>query len=254
MQLTFLGTGARDFTIEDKATPGFRYWSGALLGEDTLIDCGPYLFEAAADAGVDLSKVRTVIITHRHMDHFNLKSLKQLAQNQPITLCIHENSVYGLSDIPNLTVVALKLFAHTALRDMALVAMPANHSVSLTSSEQPVHYVVHREGKTLYWGCDGAWMLNATWHAIKNMRFNLMVLDGTLGDVEGDNRIFEHNNLRMVHEMAQTFKNQGMIAEGGSMMISHLSKLEHEDRETLARNLAKKGLVTAAYDGLRVNV
>ena len=254
MQLTFLGTGARDFIIEDKGTPCFRYWSGALLGEDTLIDCGPYLFEAAADAGVDLSKVRTVIITHRHMDHFSLKSLRKLAENQYITLCIHENSVYGLADIPNVSVVPLKLFTHTALRDMALVAMPANHSVSPTSDEQPVHYVIYREGRTLFWGCDGAWMLNATWHAIKNMRFNLMVLDGTLGDVEGDNRIFEHNNLRMVHEMAQTFKNQGMIAEGGSMMISHLSKLEHVDRKTLASNLAKKGLITAAYDGLTVNV
>ncbi|MBO5790476.1 MAG: MBL fold metallo-hydrolase [Clostridia bacterium] len=254
MQLTFLGTGARDFTIEDRGTSGFRFWSGALLGEDTLIDCGPYLFEAAADAGVDLSKVRYVIVTHRHVDHFSLKSLRKLAENQPITICIHENSTHSLSDIPNLTVVPLSLFAHTALRDMALVAMPANHSVSPTSCEQPVHYVIYREGRTLFWGCDGAWMLNATWHAIKNMRFNLMVLDGTLGEVEGDNRIFEHNNLRMVHEMAKTFTAQGMIAEGGSIMISHLSKFEHTDKETLDRNLAQKGLVKAAYDGLRVTV
>lgn len=254
MELTFLGTGARDWTYEDRGTPGFRYYSGAMLGTDTLIDCGPYLFEAAADAGVDLSQVRFVIVTHRHVDHFSLKSLKKLAQMQPITVCVHENSVQGLSDIAGVTVVALTLFRQTALRDMAIVPMPANHSITPTSTEQPVHYVIHKEGRTLFWGCDGAWMLNATWHAIKNMRFDLMVLDGTLGDVDGDNRIFEHNNLRMAEEMAQTFVNQGMLGDHGRVMISHLSRFTHTDMQTLEKRLLQKNLLTAAYDGLRVTL
>ena len=206
------------------------------------------MFEAAADAGVDLSKVRTIIVTHRHMDHFSLKSLRKLAENQYITLCIHENSVYGLADIPNVSVVPLKLFTHTALRDMALVAMPANHSVSPTSDEQPVHYVIYREGRTLFWGCDGAWMLNATWHAIKNMRFNLMVLDGTLGDVEGDNRIFEHNNLQMVLEMKRT-----LDPYIGTCCISHMARTLHPDHNTLHRNMTRYGIVTA-YDGMELDL
>lgn len=81
MKLTFLGTGAGE------TYPG--YWcecphctyarkhrgknlrtnSSMVIDEELLIDIGPSCFDNAARFGVNLSKLKTLLVTHPHEDH-----------------------------------------------------------------------------------------------------------------------------------------------------------------------------------------
>ena len=81
MKLTFLGTGAGE------TYPG--YWcecphctyarkhrgknlrtnSSMVIDEELLIDMGPSCFDNAARFGVNLSKLKTLLVTHPHEDH-----------------------------------------------------------------------------------------------------------------------------------------------------------------------------------------
>ena len=87
MKLTFLGTGAGE------GYPG--YWcecphctyarkhrgknlrtnSSMVIDEELLIDIGPSCFDNAARFGVNLSKIKTLLVTHPHEDHLQPQHL-----------------------------------------------------------------------------------------------------------------------------------------------------------------------------------
>ena len=88
MKLTFLGTGAGE------GYPG--YWcecphctyarkhrgknlrtnSSMVIDEELLIDIGPSCFDNAARFGVNLSKIKTLLVTHPHEDHLYPQHLR----------------------------------------------------------------------------------------------------------------------------------------------------------------------------------
>lgn len=69
-----------------------------------------------------------------------------------------------------------------------------------------------------------------------------MIFDATIGDVKGDYRIFEHNNLVMVEEMCDTFRK---ICN--RFMISHMARTLHSDHDTLVNRMKRSG-IEVAYD------
>ncbi len=83
-KILFLGTGANDWLIE-KRMPGtyFRRYTAALVNGELLIDCGPHIYDYVEECGDPhlLDNVKTVVITHRHSDHFSPASLMRLARN-----------------------------------------------------------------------------------------------------------------------------------------------------------------------------
>jgi hypothetical protein len=71
----------------------------------------------------------------------------------------------------------------------------------------------------------------------------MLIFDCTVGDTEGDYRIFEHNNIRMVTEMAMTLRQHC-----GGIMVSHMAKTLHGTHEKLREQLAPHGIVPAHDD------
>ena len=41
-----------------------------LLDDSILLDCGPHTVEYLINSGIDLSNIKTVLVTHLHLDHF----------------------------------------------------------------------------------------------------------------------------------------------------------------------------------------
>ena len=69
-----------------------------------------------------------------------------------------------------------------------------------------------------------------------------MIFDGTIGDIPGEYRIFEHNNLPMVRELKAAF-----AKNCPRFMISHLARTLHPIHDTEAPVLAREG-IEVAYD------
>ena len=226
MKITFLGTGAADWPLEKPLDyTEFRRLSSALIDEDLLIDPGPQVLAALDDIGVSLKKIKFVIITHRHKDHFCTDTLKALEENgaSVIEFCANDEKQVG---------------------DYKILALSGNHA----TCPDTLHYIITANGKTLFYALDGAWLLYDEVTAIKKHKPDLAVLDATIGNIEGDYRIFEHNNLNMVLEIQKSLK-----PYVNKFCISHMARTLHTDHNTLSLSMQKHDIITA-YDGLCIEI
>ena len=227
MKLHFLGTGAADWNItHPRKDPDYRRFSSVLVDDALLIDPGPCIFEFAETYNYPrlFENLKTVICTHKHGDHFSQPSLDKIN--------------LSLTDIP--------LFNTEETEFYRITSYPANHA----TAENPKHYVIESktDGKRFFYGCDGAWMLYPTYRALRNQQFDLMVFDCTIGDVPGDYRIFEHNNISMVETMCQTFSKNC-----SRFMVSHMARTLHTDHASLKARLTPSGIVPA-YDDMIIDI
>jgi len=224
MKIQFLGTGAADWKAVPENYPGYRYFSSALVDGELLIDPGPDVFLSAKRYGVGLEGVTHVINTHRHQDHFSEETLGKLLDS-------------GAEFVP---------FAAGETKTVSryrISAFAANHG----TVSGAVHFLIDDGDKRLYYALDGAWLLYDEYQALKEGA-DLLVLDATIGDVPGDYRIFEHNNLNMVREIRETLK-----PYVGKFIVSHMALTLHGTHRELEEALAPGGIL-AARDGLVVEI
>jgi len=231
MKLHFLGTGAADFDISQYSTsPDFRRNSSLLIDGELLIDPGRCLFEFESTFGYRglYAGVRDIINTHRHSDHFCEETLDKLTQNGAV---FHPMNAGDIVETEGYIIRALE----------------ANHR----TAESPVHFIIEskKDGKRIFYGCDGAWLPYDTNRAILGTgHIDLMIFDCTIGDISGDYRIFEHNNVAMVTEMRGAFK-----TVCPRFIVSHLSRTLHPGHTEAAAVLAAHGFETA-YDNMITEV
>jgi len=222
MKIQFLGTGAADWPKEkDYTMPEFRRLSSALVDDCLLIDPGPGVPDAIEEYEIDISKIKYILVTHSHGDHYNQNTFDMLCSNGA------KHIVCNAGDEVN--------FASYTVR-----AYTANHG----TSKDAVHYLISDGEKKLFYGLDGAWLMYDEIQAIKKYCPDYAVLDATIGDIDGDYRIFEHNNLNMIREMKKT-----LAPYVGKFCISHMAMTLHTDHFTLAENMNKSGIDTA-FDGM----
>jgi hypothetical protein len=79
------------------------------------------------------------------------------------------------------------------------------------------------------------------------------VLDGTVGDYEGDFRMAEHNSIPMIRLMLPSMKTKEIVTEKTKVYISHLAPRLHKSHaETV--EIVKNDGICVAYDGLTVEI
>jgi len=250
MKLTFLGTGAADWNEQFRSHPGFRRNASMLAEADLLIDPGPNVPDYLGNGLLD--QVEYILLTHSHVDHFSLDTLKMLCAAKPRRFFCHSEVAKTLPPIPGCTIVPIEPFMPVTFGAWRILPLPANHSTEL-ETEQPLHYVLEKDGVRVFYGCDGGWILNRTWHAIRPLTFDLMIFDGTVGEMVGNFRNFEHNTLPMVRLLRQTFIENGQLKKDGRVMISHMARTLHAEHDVLIETL-KADQITPAYDGMIVTV
>ncbi len=219
MKILFLGTGAADWPDERGSLKGdFRRKSSVLIDGRILIDPGPCSLDAMKEFGADPSKIRYVLATHRHSDHFCPEAVETLQKSSAVFL-------------------NLRAGEERQAENYTITALPANHSV------ETVHYIISDGEKRIFYGLDGAWLLYEEIQAIKQDKVDLAVLDATVGFQEGDYRVFEHNNLEMVIQM------KASLADSVKQFcISHMARTLHTEHEELSKAMKKHG-IDVAFDG-----
>ena len=221
MKILFLGTGAADFPQDKVGVVGFRRTASALIDGQILIDPGPWVRDAISEYGVDVKKIKYVLNTHRHSDHFNQETLDYLISQGAKFIETKDKDVLNLDGYE-------------------IEAYRGNHTV------EACHFIIKNAGACLFYGLDGAWLQYEEIRAIWKNKPDLAVFDATVGFIEKDWRVFEHNNLNMVIEMKKSIDK-----DIKKYVISHMAYTLHTDHDTLAREMEKHGIVTA-YDGLEI--
>lgn len=226
MKLHFLGTGAADWDISAAtASRDFRRNSSMLIDDTLLVDPGSCIFEFESAFGYNdlYGGVTDIVCSHKHGDHYNADTVKKLESKGAV-----------FHDLKSGDVLETGRYI--------IRAYEANHR----TANLPMHLVIESktDGKRIFYGCDGAWMFYDTYRALfKLEHFDLMIFDCTIGDIHGDYRIFEHNNVAMIAEMRELFKK---ICP--RFVASHLARTLHPaTHEETAAVLARYGFETA-YD------
>ena len=225
MKITFLGTGAADWHKKREGMTEFRRFSSALIDGVLLIDPGPQVLDALVEFGKDAAQIQYIINTHKHKDHFCEETVRALEAKGALFTDLNDGDCMALG-------------AYTVR------AYAGNHS----TCEKTVHFIINDGERTLFYGLDGAWLLYEEVQAIKKYQPNLAVFDATIGNVDGDYRIFEHNNLTMVLEMKKTLK-----PYIGKFAISHMARTLHTDHKTLSADMQAHG-IEVAYDGWETEI
>lgn len=223
MKILFLGTGAADWCLAPAdGVEKSRKFSSILIDHTLLIDPGPDVLDALNEHDIALNDIKYILTTHDHEDHLDRHCLNILTENGavPIT-CTEEPFV---------------------LDNYKIEAVKGNHAVPC------LHYLISDGASKLYYGLDGAWLTSEEYEAITKEQVDVGIFDATVGFIDGDYRIFEHNNLNMIIEMKKTLSKH--IKQ---FYISHMAYTLHDDHAALAKQM-KQYDIHVAFDGLELNI
>ena len=226
MEILFLGTGAADWP-KDKDIHSFSEYrrnASALIDDVLLIDPGPFAYDAVHTFGGDAKTIKYIINTHKHDDHYNISTIEKLEKA-------------GARFIP------MEKGQTVTLGKYTVRALEAHHG----TVQDAVHFLISDGTSRMFYGLDGAWLLYDEVQAIKEAPVDFAVLDATVGFIEGDYRVFEHNNLHMVIEMKKA-----LAPHVKRFCISHMAYTLHTDHKTLASDMEKYG-IEVAYDGMETD-
>lgn len=252
-EILFVGTGAADWVLHE-SQDFVRRNASVLVNEDLLVDCGPHIRHFAGTFHAQVfDKVTDVLITHDHKDHFCLETFLTLAQRQKIRLACDGYIRELVGEHPNVQFVSVRPYRAFRLGKYHVMPVLANHDVVQKGERQACHYIIRTpRRKKIFYGLDGAWFLRPTWEEMQKHKFDLMVLDCTVGD-QRDWRAFEHNSIPMLRMMTEEIRRQEMLRKNGVMIASHLAKTLHLPHEETEKILSEIGVQTA-YDGLKLKI
>ncbi len=254
MHITFIGTGAADWRKDD---PYFRAFTSTKIDTSLLIDGTMAVWERVKDI---TGEITDVMYTHNHRDHFDPELLAKLA---PVRAHIHKSWAHKVQ-IEGVEVIPFDCNEVFEAGDYQVMALPSNH-LTEDWNDQTVHYVVTKDGKSLFYATDGAWITTREWHGLLNYELDAAIFDATIGDpYPGDFRIFEHNNLDMIRLMLKTMRAPMMagkpangyihsvIKPDAPVFITHLARTLHPVQDELVKSL--EGEFIVAYDGFEADI
>lgn len=260
--ILFLGTGAADWpeTIppeQDYAgNLNWRRLSSALINGHMLIDCGPSTLNALETFNVDPGSITDILITHTHEDHLSPGILRTLADKRQgqaaIRLWAHSGAICRIPKSSSLELHALKCGVSFKIGEMYIKPLEANHVVDETH-EKPLNFLFKTRSKEWLYATDGAWFLKPTWLELRKARLDAIVFDATIGEIEDDRRIFDHNSLPMIRLMLSTFRRYNVLKEDAYVLLTHMARTLHPHHDEVKKALASQRIIPA-YDGLIISL
>ena len=259
MEIRFIGTGAHDYSplldtvYKNQLDTNARRSSSALIDEHLLIDCGDHTIESLQIQGISLDDINVLLLTHLHEDHYCPENIKRIANAAKRKLKVYacKAAIRKLKtdlDGANVEIHGLTYCKNKKMQSgMVVTAVPANHTC------YPCHYLLEHEGKRIYYGTDGAWIMYDTFRFLLDKKLDVMILDATVGDYEGDFRVAEHNSIPMIRLMMKTFYNMGFCHENTRVILSHIAPSLHKAHDETSEELQKDNF-DLAYDGLVISV
>lgn len=226
MKLTVLGSGAAEAipdpycscevcqTARREGGHHIRGRSAALVNDDLLIDLGPDIIGAASQFRLFLGNLATVLITHRHSDHWVPQNLMWRESGFTPTP-VAPLTVYGPADVLQGYEAYWTRMSNIVFRPVTggdqwtagpyrITAIPATHG---GGELEALLYVVDDGAHWLFYATDTSSLSEEAWSILRPLGpFDLILLDATSGLRSGGDA--HHGFEKFVATRAR------MIAEG----------------------------------------
>ncbi len=247
MNLTLLGTGSADgwpnphcscaSCTASRAAGSLRGQTAALLDEVMLLDCGPETPAAAQRAGLDLTRLRHVLITHAHPDHCAPAFLlfRSWVSDEPL-------DVLGPPQV--IEQARMWVAPESTVRFVTVAAGEQHHldgydvRVHAAEHEGGVLYDVTGTGGRLLYATDTGPLPGTTVDALRGGAFDVILLEETFGDLTTHGT--DHLDLATFPEQLRRLREAGAVTEDTDVVAVHLSHRNPPEPE-LSRRLADWG-------------
>ena len=227
-----------------------RSQTSALVDGALLLDCGPQTPQSVAQAGLDLTGLRHVLITHQHPDHCSPAFLlfRSWVASGPLDVVgpaeVIEQCRMWLAPGSPVTFTSVAAGDHVELGDYAVRVLAASHGATGSSV---LYDVASSSGRLLY-ATDTAALPGETVEAVRGAAFDHVLLEETFGDLTTHGT--DHLDLRTFPEQVRRLRVAGAVTEHTDVVAVHLSH-HNPPSEELNRRLAGWG-ARAVPDGTRL--
>ncbi len=232
-----------------------RTRSGAMVDDGLKIDFGPDTLAHMYRYCLDFSHLEHVLITHSHEDHFTPADIAYRRKGfchppedaAPLRIYGNEAVCRRVDEmnVPGVESCLMTPFAPTPVGPWTVSALKAVHMIG--SDEQPLFYLVEREGKSLLYAHDTDEFPEEDLEFLAGRRIDCVSLDCTNGVKHFDYRghMGVENNLRMRDKMLEN----GAADRHTRFICSHFS---HNGLAPYARVKEAARGMDVAYDGMVV--
>lgn len=278
MKIKFLGTGAAEGVpamfcncdyckkIRILGEREYRTRTQVLVDDCLCIDFPPEAYVHSLKYGYNLSRLKYLLVTHSHMDHFYAHDFILRGYKYGV-LYEDKLEIYGNSEVA-------KVFAECTAREMKpevsphvnfneitpfcdfeiggyrVISLPANHS----KTEDALLYYIGKNGQGYLHLYDTGRISDRVFDflAKKGVRVNIVAFDCTFAEhLGGENsrHMGIEDNMLMKYKLSE----RRIIDAETRIIITHFSHNSNPLKERLS-GLEKKYDVTAAYDGFEVEI
>lgn len=239
--------------------------SGIVIDGELMLDFPPDIFFFSAQYDIDLAKIKHLLVTHSHTDHF---APANLVMRLPGCFCHITDGepviyVYGNREVERLTEEALRLeynmpsvdfirftsvhaYKTIHLGHFTVTPLPAVHK----PDEEALIYLVQKQGQTLLYAHDTGIFAQQVFDYLHDHKIILdaISLDCTFcSQSDGKNHMGLPDNLEAVERL----RTNGSVGDDTKCIISHFShngRMNHTQLEAAAQEY---GFI-AAYDGMKI--
>ncbi len=259
MNLTVLGTGSADgwpnphcacpSCTSTRSAGLLRSQTSALLDEVLLLDCGPSTPEAAQRAGLDLTRLRHVLITHAHPDHCAPAFLlfRSWVSDEPLDVVgppeVIEQARMWVAPESTVRFVAVVPGDTVPLGEHTVRVLEARH-------EGGVLFDVSGPGGRLLYATDTGPLPAESVDRTRGAAFDVVLLEETFGDHL--THATDHLDLSTFPDQLRRLREVGAVTDSTDVVAVHLSHRNPPEPE-LSRRLADWG-ARAVEDGTTLGV
>ena len=278
MKLTYYGTAAAEGwpalfcqcescrVSAEKGGKSIRTRSQALVNDDLLIDFPADTLMHTLVNGLDLNRVKDVLITHSHEDHFYPDDIACRQSGYTKFRAPHTLPVYGSDGVAKKYDQVAAVGWNTEMRDITpMVELTEYQPLELENYtvwpmladhnpyEKCFIYVIRdkRDGKTLLYAHDTGYLREDNWEFMKDFHFDLVSLDCTFG------KLYEtrgHMGIDTCAQVKDDMIAKGLADEKTVFIVNHYShNCKYLCHEEIEADAARFGML-ASYDGMAVEV
>ena len=247
-----------------------RKRASAIINKELLIDLGPDLCSQAESYDIDLGKIKYLLQTHSHSDHFDgghfitrwseyaTKDLTHLTIICSYGTCcdmnhwIKENEPsFDINDLSwqkdmKYDLYLIKSGDIIVLNDYEIIAIDSEHDQRV----EALVYIIGHKGKYVFYGTDLFNLSCKAWNIIQNYKLDLVVLDQTYG--KGYNQ-GDHLDCGQVIEIINEMRSRKIINENTYVYATHISHEGNDTHDNMELH-SKSHKYHIAYDGLEIEL
>ena len=271
MHLKFLGTAAAEgwpglfcaCSVCKRARieggKNIRSRSSLLIDGTVKIDFPPDTFYHVVMQGLDMTRVRHILFTHRHDDHFAPMDMDYARAPFAAVPLPHRISILAPADLIDELAERVELAklpydtecmepGVTVKRDdWSFTPIPANHAHDLIC----YNYVIENKNSSMLFASDTGWYDEASWKLLAGRQLTCAVIECTLGAQESD--YAGHLSIDGIIEMRKRLLSEGSLRPGGRVIATHFSHNGGLLHQELEATLNPQG-IEVAYDGFETDI